>query len=164
MLNLLRSLAYAPTIPLLWAMMGDVADHVEYLSNRRSTGLCFSGMTFSLKLGLGFGGVLTGFLLSVFGYASGDGSGAVLVQSEMAETGIRLTSSLVPALSLAVGVWALHRSPITKVYNERMQSELSGRRWIRLLGAGRYTSSSGAPTPSAVSVQSSVKHSVSNEE
>lgn len=163
-LNLLRSLAYAPTIPLLWAMMGDVADHVEYLSNRRSTGLCFSGMTFSLKLGLGFGGVLTGFLLSVFGYASGDGSGAVLVQSEMAETGIRLTSSLVPALSLAVGVWALHRSPITKVYNERMQSELSGRRWIRLLGAGRYTSGAGAPTPSAVSVQSSVKHSVSNEE
>ncbi|MBM6993928.1 MAG: MFS transporter [Prevotella sp.] len=128
-LNILRSMAYAPTIPLLWAMMGDVADNVEYLSNRRSTGLCFSSMTFSLKVGLGIGGVLTGFILSAFGYVSGD----VLVQNEMAETGIRLTASLIPALSMVVGVWALSKSPITKMYNEKMQSELSGRRWIQTL-------------------------------
>ena len=28
-INMLKSMAYAPTIPLLWAMMGDVADHSE---------------------------------------------------------------------------------------------------------------------------------------
>lgn len=128
-LNILRSVAYAPTIPLLWAMMGDVADNVEYLSHRRSTGLCFSSMTFSLKLGSGIGGIMTGFILSAFGYVSGD----VLVQNEMAETGIRLTASILPALALAIGVWALAKSPITKNYNERMQSELSGRRWIQTL-------------------------------
>ena len=126
-LNLLRSFAYAITIPLVWAMMGDVADNVEYLSQRRATGLCFSTMTFSLKVGLGIGGVLTGFFLSVFGYVSGD----VLVQSETAETGIRLTASLIPALTLIIGVFALRKSPITKNYNEQMQSELSGRRWIQ---------------------------------
>jgi Na+/melibiose symporter-like transporter len=32
--NILKSLAYAPTIPLLWAMMGDVADYSEW-KNRR---------------------------------------------------------------------------------------------------------------------------------
>lgn len=26
-LNILKSLAYAPTVPLLWAMIADVADH-----------------------------------------------------------------------------------------------------------------------------------------
>lgn len=135
-LNLLRSLVYAPTIPLLWAMMGDVADNVEYLNNRRSTGLCFSTMTFSLKVGLGIGGVLTGFILSSFGYVSGD----VLVQSELAETGIRLTSSIIPAMALGVAVWAISRSPITKNYNEKMQSELSGRRWIQTLSKQKIIS------------------------
>lgn len=136
LLSLLRSLVYAPTIPLLWAMMGDVADNVEYLNNRRSTGLCFSTMTFSLKVGLGIGGVLTGFILSSFGYVSGD----VLVQGELAETGIRLTSSIIPAMALGVAVWAISRSPITKNYNEKMQSELSGRRWIQTLSKQKIIS------------------------
>ncbi|MBR1502260.1 MAG: MFS transporter, partial [Prevotella sp.] len=55
-LNFLKSLAYAPTVPLLWAMIGDVADHVEYENHRRATGFCFSGIVLALKLGLGFGG------------------------------------------------------------------------------------------------------------
>jgi GPH family glycoside/pentoside/hexuronide:cation symporter len=28
-LNIMKSLSYAPTIPLLWAMIADVADHIE---------------------------------------------------------------------------------------------------------------------------------------
>ena len=31
-LNFLKSLAYAPTVPLLWAMIADVADHSEYVN------------------------------------------------------------------------------------------------------------------------------------
>jgi len=45
-LCILKSLAYAPTVPLLWAMIGDVADHVEYINHRRATGFCFSGVVF----------------------------------------------------------------------------------------------------------------------
>lgn len=40
-LGILKSLAYAPTVPLLWAMIADVADHMEYVNHRRATGLCF---------------------------------------------------------------------------------------------------------------------------
>lgn len=36
-LNFLKSLAYAPTVPLLWAMIADVADHSEYVHYRRAT-------------------------------------------------------------------------------------------------------------------------------
>lgn len=32
-LCVLKSLAYAPTVPLLWAMIGDVADHIEYVNH-----------------------------------------------------------------------------------------------------------------------------------
>ena len=123
-LNFLRSLAYAPTIPLLWAMIGDVADHIEYENHRRATGFCFSGIVLALKIGLGFGGAFAGFIISMFGYVSGN----VSVQNESAMAGIRLVSSFVPALLMAVGVLALHFYPITKEFNENMQAELAARR------------------------------------
>lgn len=123
-LNILKSLAYAPTVPLLWAMIGDVADHVEYESHRRATGFCFSGIVLVLKLGLGFGGAIAGIIISMFGYVPGSES----VQNESAMEGIRMVSSIVPALLFAVGVVALNFYPITKEYNESMQAELTMRR------------------------------------
>ena len=125
LINFLRSLAYAPTIPLLWAMIGDVADHIEYENHRRATGFCFSGIVLALKLGLGFGGAIAGIFISMFGYVSG---GEVAVQNESAMMGIKLVSSVVPAALFMVGVVALHYYPITKEYNENMQAELAARR------------------------------------
>jgi GPH family glycoside/pentoside/hexuronide:cation symporter len=124
-LNFLRSLVYAPTIPLLWAMIGDVADHIEYESHRRATGFCFSGIVLTLKLGLGFGGAIAGIIISMFGYVPG---GETTIQNESATLGIRLVSSIVPAILFGVGVVALHFYPITKDYNENMQAELAARR------------------------------------
>ena len=124
LLCLLKSLSFAPTIPLLWAMVADAADHMEYLNHRRATGFCFSGVIFALKSGLGIGGAIAGLILSVFGFVSGIGS----VQSETAVWGIRLVSSLIPALLLVVGVVVLCFYPITTSFNEKMQAELSHRR------------------------------------
>ena len=104
-LNFLKSLAYAPTVPLLWAMIADVADHSEYVHYRRATGFVFAGVVFALKAGLGVGGAILGFLLSGFGYISGAG----VAQSDSAIHGIIFY-------------------PITKKYNEKMQAELAERR------------------------------------
>lgn len=123
-LNFLKSLAYAPTVPLLWAMIADVADHSEYVHNRRATGFVFAGVVFALKAGLGVGGAILGFLLSGFGYISGAG----VAQSDSAIHGIILSSSLIPAATFFVGVIALFFYPITKKYNEKMQAELAERR------------------------------------
>jgi len=120
----LKSLAYAPTVPLLWAMIGDVADHVEYINHRRATGFCFSGVVFALKAGLGLGGAFAGLILSTFGYVSGSN----IIQSETAIEGIRLVSSVIPAILFFVGVIALFFYPISKRYNENMQAELAARR------------------------------------
>lgn len=122
-LCVLKSLAYAPTVPLLWAMIGDVADHVEYVSGRRATGFCFSGVVFALKAGLGVGGAFAGIILSSFGYV-----GSAAVQSESAIEGIRLVSSIVPGILFGIGVVALCFYPITKEFNEKMQAELTRRR------------------------------------
>ena len=123
-LCLLKSLSYGPTIPLMWAMIADAADHMEYINHRRATGFCFSGIIFALKSGMGIGGAIAGLILSIFGYMSGIGN----TQSETAVWGIRLVTSLVPALLFTMGVVVMYFYPITKSYNEKMQAELAHRR------------------------------------
>lgn len=120
--NIFKSLAYAPTIPLLWAMMGDVADHSEWVNHRRATGFVFAGIVFALKAGLGIGGAICGGIVDAFGFVPN------ALQSESAILGIRLTSSVIPALTFFVGVVALFFYPISKKLNEKIQEELAQRR------------------------------------
>jgi GPH family glycoside/pentoside/hexuronide:cation symporter len=108
----------------MWAMIADAADHMEYINHRRATGFCFSGIIFALKSGMGIGGAIAGLILSIFGYMSGIGN----AQSETAIWGIRLVTSLVPALLFTMGVVVMYFYPITKSYNEKMQAELAHRR------------------------------------
>ncbi|MBP1677256.1 MAG: transporter [Bacteroidetes bacterium] len=120
--NILKSLAYAPTIPLLWAMLGDVADHSEWVNHRRATGFVFAGIVFALKAGLGIGGAICGAIIDSFGFIPN------IVQTESAVLGIKLTSSLIPAATFVVGVIALLFYPISKKMNEKVQADLRARR------------------------------------
>jgi len=122
LLNLLKSLAYGPTIPLLWAMMADVADYAEWVTHRRVTGVVFAGIVFALKAGLGLGGALCGWLLATYDYVPN------VAQSEHALNGIRMTASIYPALTFFVGVVALWYYSISKKLNLQIQDELNERR------------------------------------
>ncbi|KAA6341685.1 Inner membrane symporter [termite gut metagenome] len=121
-INILKSLAYAPTIPLLWAMMGDVADHSEWINHRRATGFTFAGVVFALKAGLGLGGAICGSIVDSFGFVANQ------PQVDSAIHGIRLTSGIIPAATFFVGVVALYFYPISKKLNEKVQDELIIRR------------------------------------
>lgn len=121
-INILKNASYAPTIPLLWAMMGDVADFSEWKNNRRATGFCFAGIVFALKAGLGVGGAICGIIVAAFGFASNT------IQSEQSLLGIRLTSSIIPAITFGIATSALFFYPITKNFNIKMQAELEERR------------------------------------
>lgn len=121
LLNILKSLAYGPTIPLLWAMMADVADYSEWKSNRRATGLVFAGVVFGLKAGLGLGGAICGWILSAYNYVPN------AVQSTHALFGIRMVASIYPALAFFIGVIAILFYGIDKKLNIRIQNELADR-------------------------------------
>jgi Na+/melibiose symporter-like transporter len=121
-LNLLKSLAYGPTIPLLWAMMADVADYAEWKTRRRATGVVFAGIVFALKAGLGFGGAICGWLLAAYGYIPN------VVQTEGALLGIRMTASIFPAITFLIGLLALMFYGISKKLNLQIQDELAERR------------------------------------
>lgn len=120
--QILISLSYAPTIPMLWAMMADCADYSEWKTGRRATGMTFSAATFGLKFGLALGGFISGWLLTLFGYVAG------AEQTATALTGIRLMVSVFPAIPFFVGVAVLFFYKIKKSTELQMQEELVERR------------------------------------
>jgi glycoside/pentoside/hexuronide:cation symporter, GPH family len=120
--EILRQFVYGFTIPLLWAMMADVADYSEWKNDRRATGIIFAAIVFALKAGLGFGGAITGYVLSSFGYVPN------AEQTPQALNGIVMTMSVLPAISFAVCIVCLFFYRITKQLEIRITDDLTGRR------------------------------------
>jgi GPH family glycoside/pentoside/hexuronide:cation symporter len=118
----LRQFAYGFTIPLLWAMMADVADFSEWRNHRRATAVIFSAIIFGLKAGLGIGGWIGGHLLDAYGYVPNVG------QTEHALLGIRMTASLYPAIGFALCAACLAFYRIDKTTELEMSAELTERR------------------------------------
>ena len=110
------------TVPLLWAMMADVADYSEWKNHRRATGVVFSAIVFGLKAGLGFGGALAGYFLAMYGYE------ANVVQTPEAINGIRLTASVYPAICFFIAVGLLFFYEIDKKMEYTIEKELAERR------------------------------------
>ena len=114
---------YGITIPLLWAMIADVADYSEWKNNRRATAIIFSAMMVGLKAGLSIGGALTTSLLGYFNYTPNS-----LEQSATAINGIKLLVSVFPAIPFMIGVGLLFFYEINKNMEVQIESDLKGRR------------------------------------
>ncbi len=121
-LEVLRQLCYGCTIPLMWTMMADVADYSEWKTGRRATGMVYSGVVFGLKLGLGVGGAIAGWLLSLYGYVPN------AVQSAHALRGIRMTASVFGAIPFFLAIFCLFFYKIDTQLNVRITKELTERR------------------------------------
>lgn len=114
---------YGITIPLLWAMIADVADYSEWKNNRRATAIIFSAMMVGLKAGLSIGGALTTSLLGYFDYVPNAGS-----QSDIAINGIKLLVSIFPAIPFLIGCGLLFFYEIDKKMEVQIESDLKERR------------------------------------
>jgi Na+/melibiose symporter-like transporter len=120
--EMLRQFIYGFTIPLLWAMMADVADFSEWKNHRRATAIVFAAIVFALKAGLGFGGAITGWLLSVYQYVPN------VAQGPKTLTGIRLIMSLYPAITFALCAVILVFYRIDKKAEIQITDDLAARR------------------------------------
>ncbi|MBX3433219.1 MAG: MFS transporter [Pirellulales bacterium] len=118
----LMQLIYGVSVPLLWAMMADVADFTEWKHNRRATAMTFAATVFALKLGLSLGGALQGYILAMHGYVS-DG-----VQTPLAKAGIAKVMSLYPALAFFAAAVCLLYYQIDRQAEHDMHDELTARR------------------------------------
>jgi sugar (glycoside-pentoside-hexuronide) transporter len=118
----LRQFAYGFTIPLLWAMMADVADYSEWKNRRRATGVIFSAIIFALKAGLGIGGAIGGYVLAAYGYVPN------VPQTERALDGIRYSASIFPAIAFVLCALCLYFYRIDKAQELEMSRDLTERR------------------------------------
>jgi GPH family glycoside/pentoside/hexuronide:cation symporter len=121
-LSTLFNFAWGVTMPLPWAMMGDVADYSEWKNNRRATGIVFAGIVVGLKVGMAIGGFLAGQLLSLYGYVSN------VEQTASSLKGIRLTVSIYPVIAIIICIICLFIYDINRKTELQIQDELAERR------------------------------------
>ncbi|MFN6971652.1 MAG: MFS transporter [Rheinheimera sp.] len=121
--QILHGFFYGITIPLLWAMIADVADYSEWKNNRRATAIIFSAMIFGLKLGLSIGGALVAGILAQVGYDT-----QLAVQTPETIQGIKLSVSLYAALPFLLGVGCVCLYEINKQKESQIERELNERR------------------------------------
>ena len=118
-----HGLAFGVTVPILWAMVADVADYSEWRNKRRATAIIFSAMMVGLKAGLSMGGALLTAILAFYGYeASLPAQGADTIE------GIKACVSIYASIPFFVATGALFFYAIGKRMETTIESELSGRR------------------------------------
>ena len=114
---------YGITIPLLWAMIADVADYSEWKNNRRATAIIFSAMILGLKFGLAVGGSTVAKLLDIYGYVRGAPEQAPAVIQ-----GIKLAISVYASIPFLACCVLLFFYEINKSMETKIEQDLSGRR------------------------------------
>lgn len=127
-LQILFNFCWGITMPVPWAMMADVADYSDWKNNRRSTAIVFAGIIIGLKVGLAIGGAISSMLLSWYGYVAPPAKVAWVAQSPLAVSGIRLSTSIYPAILVGVVIILLFFYKINKSMELQMQDELAARR------------------------------------
>ena len=119
----LRQFAFGLSGPILWAMMGDVADYGEWKTGRRASGTVTSAVVFALWAGLALGQAIAGWLLSAYGMVSG-----AAVQTAHAQAGIRLTASLYAGLGFFAAAVCLFFYPLSRDLTRSIANDLTERR------------------------------------
>jgi Na+/melibiose symporter-like transporter len=122
-LTILIAIAYAPTIPLVWAIYADVADFSEWKTGRRFTGIVFATIGFALKSGLALGS--SSFLWIMAGFFNYNSK---LPDTAEAIRGFRICSGIVVGLLFAICTVLLACYSINKRMTIQMADELAERR------------------------------------
>ena len=119
-LNFFGIMTFGVIITVVFAMFTDCAEFGEWITGARASGLTVSASMFALKFGSAVGGALPGFILGFVGFVSNE------VLTETALQGVRMMSTIVPAVLFAAGglimlFFKLDKSLLDKIEKELMQ-------------------------------------------
>lgn len=127
--QVLHGFTYGITIPVLWAMIADVADYSEWKTNRRATGIIFSAMMVGLKAGLSIGGALVTWILGLYHYIPQKAASEIEpLQPDSVAEGARLLVSVFPSIPFLIGFGLLFFYTIDKKTELKIEAELKKRR------------------------------------
>jgi sugar (glycoside-pentoside-hexuronide) transporter len=121
--EVLRQFSYGMSGPIIWSMMGDVADYGEWKTGRRASGTVTSAVVFALWAGLAIGGAVAAWLFELYGFVS-----EAPVQTARAQSGILLTASVYAGLAFFAAGACMFFYPITREVNQQIANELTERR------------------------------------
>jgi len=128
--QILHGFFYGITIPILWAMIADVADFSEWKNNRRATAIIFSAMMAGLKAGLAIGGSLVAWILGLYGYINKEDviAGQEIIQPESVSLGSRMLVSVYASIPFLIAIGLLFLYEINKKKEVQIEKELGERR------------------------------------
>jgi Na+/melibiose symporter-like transporter len=121
--QILHGFFYGLTIPLLWAMIADVADYSEWKNKRRATAIIFSAMMVGLKVGLSVGSALLTWILGLYHYVPNSN-----VQTPQAVQGVKMLVSVYPSIPFLIGAALLFFYAINKKMEVQIESDLKQKR------------------------------------
>src|SRR5678815_5321791 len=121
--QILHGFFYGLTIPLLWAMIADVADYSEWKNNRRATAIIFSAMMVGLKAGLTLGSSILAWILGSYNYVPNSEA-----QSPQTIQGIKMLVSVYPSIPFLAGAALLFFYAINKKMEVQIESDLKQKR------------------------------------
>jgi len=122
--QILHGFFYGITIPILWAMIADVADYSEWKNNRRATAIIFSAMMVGLKGGLSIGGALLTSILGMYNYLPNSET----AQTDSAIQGTKMLVSIYPAIPFLIGAALLFFYKINRKMEIQIEADLKQRR------------------------------------
>lgn len=128
--QILHGFFYGITIPILWAMIADVADFSEWKNNRRATAIIFSAMMVGLKMGLAIGGAIVTWVLGLYGYINKEAValGQEIIQPESVAQGAKMLVSVIPSIPFLIVCVLLFLYEINKKKEVQIEQELIARR------------------------------------
>lgn len=121
--EVLRQFSFGLSGPILWSMMGDVADYGEWKMGRRASSTVTAGVVFALWAGLALGGAIAAWLFELYGFVS-----QAEVQTAQAQSGILLTASVYAGAAFLGAAVCLLFYPISREVNQKIAHELTERR------------------------------------
>jgi sugar (glycoside-pentoside-hexuronide) transporter len=128
-LEVLRQFAFGCSGPVLWSMMGDVADYGEWKTGRRATGTVTAAVVFALWIGLALGGAINGWLLDFYHYQSKAlGGPDILQQNATAIHGITMIAAVWSGAAFLATAICLLFYGISMKLNMTISNELAERR------------------------------------
>ncbi|WP_029272751.1 MFS transporter [Flavobacterium sp. KJJ] len=120
--QVLISICAGCIFPLIWSMYADSADYSEWKQGRRATGLVFSASSMSQKFGWTIGGAGAGWLLGYYGFQ------ANVEQTAVAQNGIQLMLSILPAAAALISVIFILFYPLSEEKLQIIEQDLNEKR------------------------------------
>ena len=123
-LQIVSSFMFGFKSPLAFAMFADLADHTEWLSGERITGLVLGSAIFSTKTGMAIGGWLVGLILAHYGYVANVG------QTARSLHGIVLSMSWIPCVMVLSAAAAMAFYPLDDALMATIEKDIALRKQV----------------------------------